>query len=215
MTRSRHRLAALAALVSALLAAPPAAAQNAAQDAIGAVTRVRGAALATQAGVSRPLAAGGAIFVADEITTRADTRLEMRLTDGTVVTLGDDTVIAVAAFAFDPASGSGNALLRVSAGVFRAVTGRLSKLSGNRFAVATPVATAGIRGTDFWGEQRADLLRLALLDAGPIVVTNDAGSVELAAPNLLTVVTARDVPPSAPVTLSPAQLAAAVATISF
>lgn len=215
MTRSRHRLAALAALVSALLAAPPAAAQNAAQDAIGAVTRVRGAALATQAGVSRPLAAGGAIFVADEITTRADTRLEMRLTDGTVVTLGDDTVIAVAAFAFDPASGSGNALLRVSAGVFRAVTGRLSKLSGNRFAVATPVATAGIRGTDFWGEQRADLLRLALLDAGPIVVTNDAGSVELAAPNLLTVVTARDVPPSAPVMLSPAQLAAAVATISF
>ena len=215
MTRSRHRLAALAALVSALLAAPPAAAQNAAQDAIGAVTRVRGAALATQAGVSRPLAAGGAIFVADEITTRADTRLEMRLTDGTVVTLGDDTVIAVAAFAFDPASGRGNALLRVSAGVFRAVTGRLSKLSGNSFAVATPVATAGIRGTDFWGEQRADLLRLALLDAGPIVVTNDAGSVELAAPNLLTVVTARDVPPSAPVTLSPAQLAAAVATISF
>ncbi len=215
MTRSRHRLAALAALFTALLVAPPAAAQDAAQDAIGAVTRVRGAALATQAGVSRPLAAGGAIFVADEITTGADTRLEMRLTDGTVVTLGDDTVIAVAAFAFDPASGRGNALLRVSAGVFRAVTGRLSKLSGNSFAVATPVATAGIRGTDFWGEQRADLLRLALLDAGPIVVTNDAGSVELAAPNLLTVVTARDVPPSAPVTLSPAQLAAAVATISF
>lgn len=210
MAFNRLTLAVIAALATAILA--PLEAQ--AQDVAGTITRLRGDAAAAQAGTSRALALGDPIFVADEITTGADTRLEMRLTDDTVVTLGDDTIVAVAVFTFDATTGRGNGLLRIAGGVFRAVTGRLTKLQGNSFAVATPVATAGIRGTDFWGNQQPDLLSLALLDDGPIVVQNAAGSVVLDARNLITVVTLGQAP-TAPVPLTPAQLQAAVGTVSF
>ena len=47
--------------------------------------------------------------------------------------------------------------------VFCLVTGRLTGAPERPLVVATPPATIGVRGSDFWGQQSAELLQVALL----------------------------------------------------
>ena len=55
----------------------------------GTVSRLQGAAIATQAGESRALVVGAEVFIGDRLSTGRDTRIEMNMIDGTILTLGD------------------------------------------------------------------------------------------------------------------------------
>ena len=186
-----------------------------AQTIAGSVARLRGSAEATQGDTTRRLAIGATILVGDEIATASDTRLELRMIDGTVVSLCDDTRLTIDEFFYNAETEEGRGVFGIATGVFRAITGAITKLQEPDLTVNTPVATIGIRGTDFWGDQKADRLQLALLSGGPITVENAAGRLELTEQKELTVITSQDTPPSGTVILTDEQLQAAAATVAF
>lgn len=89
------------------------------------------------------------------------------MVDDTVVTLGDNTRFEVRDDLVSAELATGNVALSLLEGTFRLVTGPLTgPLTGGPerpLVVTTPLATIGVRGTDFWGRQSAELLQVALL----------------------------------------------------
>ena len=157
-----------------------------AQTAAGEVARVQGAASATRAGAdaAMPLAVGDAVHSGDTLETDAGARLELSMADGTVLTLGGGTRLALDSYVWMEEAGTGLGLLRLGKGAFRAVTGALTQVARPHFEVATPLAVIGIRGTDFWGGfLDADALDV-LFVAGDkrIEITNAQGTTYLEAP---------------------------------
>lgn len=207
----RARLAAvgLAMLLLSAVAMPPAVAA----EAVGEVTRFRGDGTAAGGAPERSLALGVEINAGDTIRTRAATRVEIIFADGTKLTLGDDSGLTVDEFAYDGAEALGKALLSLTAGVFHAVPGHVAKLSGAPFHVRTPVATLGVRGTEFWGQQAAGNLLVALLDGKGVTIENGAGRVEITEVGFATRVTSATEAPSAPFRLSEAEMRAALDTV--
>ncbi len=179
----------------------------------GQIILFKGGALATNQGASRNLTQGGAIYVGDKILTGGKTRVKLRMIDDTEITLGDDTVFVVSEYRFDAANRKGQAVLGVLKGFFRAVTGGLSKLQNQPFKVETPLATIGIRGTDFWGEQHTDQLRVALIGGSAIIISNEAGRVEINQTGYGTRVVSPHLKPEKPFKWSQDALKRAVGTI--
>ncbi|MGB1108894.1 MAG: FecR family protein [Gammaproteobacteria bacterium] len=136
--------------VGLLVAASAASAQ---QDAIGKVLYVKGVTTAHQEGSStRFLGKGADLFQGDVVTTSARSFAIIETTDKGRVSLRPSTVFKVETFDYKPEAEpeESNSLIRLFKGGFRAVTGLITKRNPERgMRVVTPVATLGIRGTDF------------------------------------------------------------------
>ena len=165
---------------------------HAADDAVGSISDVEGAAEIVSSGQSAGAADGAAVHMNDELKTGADGHLQVTFRDDTVLTLGEDARVVIDRYVFDPDQGVGDVLLTTTQGAFRFATGRLKDLSSKDITVATPVAEIGIRGTEFWGGP-VDGEYSVLLLAGEIDVKNQAGTVRLNRPGLATVI--RSAPP--------------------
>ncbi len=185
----------------------------AALDLAGTVVRLQGTASATGSnGFSRPLQEGSTVLVGDRLATSSDSRLQLRMKDGAVVTLGRNSELTIEAYTEDESLG--RAALNVIEGTFLATSGAIAKLGPDRFTVTTPVATLGVRGTDVWGEQSGERLAVAMLSGEGVQVSTPQGSVELTTPESGVDVVLGEAPP-APKTWSPSRLEAARASVSF
>lgn len=210
-----HSAIALAGALALMTAAPQAAAVEIGQD-VGDVARAKGFAVARPADgwVGRGLSGGSDVLFRDEIATGTRTRVEIGLIDGSQLTLGDDSRLLIDEMVYDPGT-RGEAVIRLTEGVFRMVSGEVNKVPGGSLTVRTPLAVIGVRGTDFWGQQTSEKLTVALLDDGELTVSTAAGSVTLTEPGTAVVVEAQDVPPAGPVTLSQETLEAARRTVAW
>ncbi|MFO1421373.1 MAG: FecR family protein [Candidatus Competibacteraceae bacterium] len=157
MLRCKIRL--IAGLVIWLFAVVGYAAPKA--EVAGYVTRVRGEVVCEAATGRQPLALGRVLYLGDRIVTGADARLEARMRDGMVITLGEKTEFVIQQVA-GVTPDKNNSVFELAKGVFRSVTAHTEEKSQPREPdrVETPVATIGIRGTELWGG-------FNLLDAGP------------------------------------------------
>jgi len=153
----------------------------------GTVSRLKGAAIATQAGESRALAVGAPVFIGDRLSTGRDTRIEMNMTDGTILTLGDHST-----FILEDYGESRGAVMELVQGVL-----------------------LGVSGTTFWGGQETDRLGVVMLEGTAVTVTTAGGTVELTEPYASTNVTDPTQVPTPPGTWSPERLATARKTVSF
>lgn len=193
--------AALLSLV--MLAFVPASWANA-----GKVLLVTGQATATSAeGVTRTLRKGDSVAQGDTITTAKFSYANIEFTDAGRTLIGPNSEFAIEAYSHSaPASNGGprrrgggavgatdsNAVFRLLRGGFRAITGAIGKSNPQRYQVKTPVATIGIRGTDFIaticdadcelgpgseGKDAAGGTVAGVYDGG-ISVTNSGGQVE-------------------------------------
>lgn len=151
---------------------------SAAADTAGEVTRLQGGAFAINGEQSRNLTKGMPIEEGDRILTGRGARVGLQMIDGAQITLGDLTDFKVERYQY-VTDKSGDAALGLARGVFRAITGALGKLPNRPFRVTTPLATIGIRGTDFWGEQSAQRFEIALLAAGGVFIENRYGRVAI------------------------------------
>lgn len=208
----RMLIAAIVALAAALAAGLPADRASAA-DAIGAVSRMQGEASGLIGDANQALAEGASVFLNEVVSTGAEARLEVTFVDGTAVTLGERAAMTLDTFVFQPAESVSKVRLGVT-GAFRFVSGQASKLANADVAVATPVATAGIRGTDFWaGPIDGQALGVLVLE-GQVSVTNPAGQA-LLGPGQGTNIATPDAAPG-PVTIWPQdKVARALAATTF
>ncbi len=100
-------------------------------------------------------------------------------------------------------------------GAFRFLSGRVAKLASSDVSVTTPVATVGIRGTEFWGGPIDDQALGVFLIQGAVSVSNAAGTQILSQPGQGTNVATPGAAPG-PVTFWPAdKVNRAIATVTF
>lgn len=125
----------------------------------------------TRDGKRQPLAVGTELRNNDEVATGGNSRLLLRLGDGSVVKLGENGKLKLADLVQKRKEGFIAATLRVLEGAFRFTTATALKNRGTRnITVQFPTVTAGIRGTDIWGKNLGDKEVLVLIE-GKITVT--------------------------------------------
>jgi hypothetical protein len=138
--------------VPPLPAAPalvPAAATQTAIPRIGTFKQVQGDAWVGIDAARRAAQPGAGVGLADRLSTGAQGAATLILKDGTVLTMGPDTVMDLRQFQFDGTTQQGNFLLDLLRGSVRVVTGLLARVNPELFKVQTPTSVVGVRGTDF------------------------------------------------------------------
>jgi len=138
-------------------------------DAIGKVLAVEGTA---QAG-SRALARGASIFTNEVLKVAPSSKMQVLFTDGGILNLIEKTEYNVKSYAFN-SSGKNVYSAELLEGGFRALSGSIAKDHASDFNVKTPVATIGIRGTDFEA-MIVDGTVYFGCESGQISVSNGAG----------------------------------------
>lgn len=136
-------------------------------------------------GVGRRLRRGAKVFSGDTINTASNGRAQVRFSDGSFVSLVPNTEFEIEDYAFGEEAEEERGFFKLLKGGLRTLTGKIGKKFRKNYKLATPVATIGIRGT--W-------LRAVLSDIdghldvsvgfdpddpSGIVITNDAGELEL------------------------------------
>ena len=186
----------------------------AAQEAIGAVSRIQGEANGTRGGATRALGLNAPVFLNEIVSTGDGARLEVTFADDTRVTVGEKAKLTLDTFVFDPAAGNGAIKFGVT-GALRFVSGKLTKLASADVSVTTGVATLGIRGTEFWGGPIDDQALGVFLVTGVVSVSNAAGEQILSRPGQGTNIATPGSAPG-PVTFWPQdKVDRAVATVTF
>lgn len=117
-----------------------------AADAIGKVIAVEGSVKA-EGDQNRALSRGASIFVSDLITVADAAKIQIKFSDGGLINLISSTQYRVNSYEFK--KDQGNYAAELLAGGFRAVSGKIGKSSPENYKVKTPIATMGLRGTDF------------------------------------------------------------------
>ena len=128
--------------------------------------------------IGRIVGSGKPVYLNDRLMTGATGRLQIRLKDDTLFTIGPNSSLVVDEFVYDPASGLGRVTASVLQGVFQFITGKVGKKQPENMKVRLPACTIGINGTAVMG--RVEVGRdTVVLTTGAITVSNDAGITHL------------------------------------
>lgn len=115
----------------------------------GKVILVTGKAIAVSPnGKVRKLKRGAKFYEGDTIETREKSFVKLKYTDGGVMLLRPATKLVIEKYK-DPKAGIGESVTNLVKGGLRAVTGVIAKQDRSKYKLKTPVATMGVRGTDF------------------------------------------------------------------
>ena len=182
-------------------------------DVAGTVVRLKASAVAVQDAVPRALAVGQPIFIGDVLSTGKGARLEVRMIDDAVMTLGERTSFVVIDYVFR--EGLGNGAMRLMSGALLAASGEIAKRAGNPFEVATEFGTIGIRGTTVWGGLIDGAWGVVLLEGAGVSVENGAGRVDLTETGAGTRITGAKEAPGAVKSWPAEKLTRAKKTVSF
>jgi hypothetical protein len=184
--------------------------QAAAQEVIGAVSRIQG----KHDGAAEALDLKSSVFLNEVVSTGEAARLEVTFTDRTQVTLGEKAELRLDTFVFNPAAGSGTIKFR-AVGAFRFLSGQASKLARSDVSMTTPAAAVGIRGTDFWAGPIDNQALGVFLIEGAVSVSNAAGEQILSEPGQGTNIATPGAAPG-PVTFWPRdKVDRAIAAVTF
>jgi hypothetical protein len=129
-------------------------------------------------GSERPLARGTELDNGDTVRTN-DGRAQIRFTDGAYVSLQPNTEYSIRDYRYD--SGNERGFFSLLKGAMRTVTGAIGRINRDRYQIATPTATVGIRGTGGVIQVQDDGSTLVVGTSGIWSLTNPAGSVDVPA----------------------------------
>jgi hypothetical protein len=163
-------LAAVALGATGAALAQPESKSKAAKAPLAVVEAVQIPAWVERGGASTPLVPGVELMDRDQLKTGANSRLLLRMADGSLVKLGEKGSLG-----FDGMRLSGDgvfeAAMRVAQGAFRFTTQAAAKFRGRREVnITVATVTVGIRGTDLWGKSTPDRQVVCLIE-GKIEVT--------------------------------------------
>ena len=123
---------------------------------------------------SRKLIRRSPIYLLDTVATGTDSNTQLRMIDGGLLSLQQQTQLMVSAYQFDQATSEGSVSLNLLKGGLRTVTGAL-KAGADQYKMQTPVASIGVRGTHYEAELVQGSLYLSVWD-GAIDVQVTVGS---------------------------------------
>lgn len=165
--------------VASFAASGPVSAQ--AQRAQGYIHEVSGTVTAQQL-AGKPITAskGETLTTGTTLSTGPGSYAVLKFEDGTVVVLKENTTFQIQTYSFSAkAPEQSNAVFNMVRGGLRMITGLVTSRNRDALKVATPLATIGIRGTEFLAELINPLVVQTLV--GSVSLTNAAGTVIVAA----------------------------------
>ena len=175
-------------LVADAGAQPSVAAREGALTAVATVVGASGdSSLLRTASLVSPVRPGTSLTSGDRVQTRADGRVELRFTDGSVVALQPNTEFRIDDYRLE--TGAQRNFMTLLRGALRVVSGAIGKFQRDDYRLTTPSAVIGIRGTEYEVDEtvcpargcaagvRAGLAVRVI--QGRVWVTNDSGSVEV------------------------------------
>ncbi|HEX4044888.1 MAG TPA: FecR family protein [Gammaproteobacteria bacterium] len=92
------------------------------------------------------------IYLHDTLVTDKDTHAEIAFSDNTLMTFLPNTTFYIAEYRFNPnakKSSVGQYVMDLITGGFRTITGIIAGKNPDGYKINTPVATIGVRGTDY------------------------------------------------------------------
>lgn len=136
------------ALYSAATAGGPGAADG--REPVGHIAAMEGEASAVSPDTTRrALLPKAPVFLGDRITTGPGGRLQIALSDGTVISEGEKSELVIDEYIHSPSKKDANACtLKILRGIVRVVTGQITRLNPERFRVRSRMASIGVRGCD-------------------------------------------------------------------
>lgn len=135
---------------------------------IGKITRLKGRVTIHRSGTKIGVSAvnGMELQQNDTIKTRSKAYVRFKLSDGSILTLGEKAELTLDSFTYNPEKKKRRAFFKVAFGKLRVFANRMLKYRDNRFQIQTPTAVAGVRGTVFmvWVESPT-VTRIACFDS--------------------------------------------------
>jgi hypothetical protein len=122
----------------------------------------------------RLLKVSSSIFTKDTLKTGAASKAQFLFLDQTTLTMTAESEMLIDnyVYAYNNPPSANQIILKFGQGLFRAVTGKITKKSPEKFHVDTPLLDVGIRGTDFGVQNRETNSLIAVFNGGPAVVSD-------------------------------------------
>ena len=123
-----------------------------AEPSVGSVVWVKGTIKAIQHDkTERILQKNSPIYLKDTLVTDAKSKAQIVFTDRTLMTFRESTQFHITEYQYKPKEkGSvGKYIMNLLEGGFRTITGAIAKRNPSDYQINTPVATIGVRGTDY------------------------------------------------------------------
>lgn len=121
------------------------------------------------------------IYLHDTLTTDNNSQAQIVFTDNTLLTFRPDSKFFIDQYIYKPAQKKSNSLgkyvMDLIQGGFRTITGLIAKKNPSDFQINTPVATIGVRGTDFAVVLRGNELLMAQYGGAPCINNNKGAKV--------------------------------------
>lgn len=124
-------------------------------------------------GLQRILKRRSPVYGTDLVTTDADSKAQLRMTDGGMIALKENSELLITNYQFIAEDDSGSVVLELIKGGLRSVTGAIKSNKGD-YKLKTPVGTIGIRGTHYEIELIQGQVFIAVWD-GAVDISVDVG----------------------------------------
>ena len=174
------------------------------------VERLHGEAWIERGATRERLAPTAVVAHDDQLQTGPNSRLQLTLSDGGTLNLGENTRLRATTISESPAHSLAELDLK---GAFRMVSGIFRGKHKQEWVIKTPVAVIGIRGTDFFAGPIDGALDVMVI-SGLVEVSNSAGHV-LLEPKEGTVVGDASTAPSTPIIWGAAKVQRAFSMVDF
>lgn len=144
-------------------------------DVIGRVVTVTGELVATDAsGIDRALTIGGPVYVGDSVRTGPAGFAVIAFTDRGVVTIQPGSALSFESYRLAEEDSESGMVSRMAQGGLRMLTGAIAQNNAAGYAINTPTAQLGVRGTGFDFFTRETVF-LAVWE-GTVTYTDDSGT---------------------------------------
>lgn len=151
--------------------------------AIGEVVKATGSVFIETTDGLTPIKIGSDVYQDSVIITEEGSKVEIHFEDNTVFSQGENSRISLDDYVYDADhADNSNLLFNISEGAFRVVTGKIAAQNPEKFNVQSPLATIGIRGTDFMIISSADGDQVIAVEIDPthvMIVQDQFGSIRI------------------------------------
>jgi hypothetical protein len=127
-------------------------------------------------GLQRILKRRSPIYGTDVVTTELDSKAQLRMTDGGMIALKENSELLISSYEFNAVDQTGSVVMELVKGGLRSVTGAIKSEKGN-YQLKTPIGSIGIRGTHYEIELIVGELFIAVWD-GAIDISVEVGGQE-------------------------------------
>jgi hypothetical protein len=154
-------------------------------------------------GSTTTLVVGARIVHKERIHTSTTGSVQLLFLDKSTLNIAPNTSLLIDEFVYDPASGNGHMLTRLTQGTLQYIGGKLSHEGAA--TITTPSATIGIRGGTVTVDQGANGTQV-VNQFGTITISNGGGTIVMTRPGFVVTILDWYTPPGQPVKVTASQV---------